>query len=75
MMNLTVLVNTNQTSTEVEDFDLFDLRDGLNVVAYSVMSSSKFEAFTALSLGMQLLILLPSSVRFPSPTIAPMRKY
>ena len=42
MLSLTVLMNTNHTSTELDDFEVFDLRDGLNVVAYSVMSSSKF---------------------------------
>ena len=64
-MNLTVLVNMNQTSTELEDFEVFDLRDGLNVVAYSVMSSSKFEAYTALSLCMKYAKLYQAEFDFP----------
>ena len=36
-MNLTVLANNIS-----ENFEVFDLRDGLNVVAYSVMSISKY---------------------------------
>ena len=35
--------NTSKSSTQLEDFEVFDLRDGLNVVAYSVMSSSKYD--------------------------------
>ena len=35
--------NTSKSSTQLEDFEVFDLRDVLNVVAYSVMSSSKYD--------------------------------
>ena len=33
--------NVSNDTTELEDFEEFDLRDGLNVAAYSIMSTSK----------------------------------
>ena len=42
MLNQTLFLNiADQNNTELEDFEVFDLRDGLNVAAYSIMSSSK----------------------------------
>ena len=32
---------TKDNSTKLEDFEVFDLRDALNVAAYSIMSASK----------------------------------
>ena len=42
MLNQTIFLNIAKQNNEViEDFEVFDLRDGLNVAAYSIMSSSK----------------------------------
>ena len=45
--------NTSKSSTQLDDFEVFDLRDGLNVVAYSVMSSSKYD-YIFFSFGNQM---------------------
>ena len=40
---------SNSTEEQLEDFEVFDLRDAMNVGAYSLMSASK-EIFKYLSL-------------------------
>ena len=51
-MNSSVNVHDNETSEDsLEDFEVFDLRDAINVGAYSMMSASRLITSSVLRVG------------------------
>ena len=52
VMNSSTNVHDNVTSEDsLEDFEVFDLRDAINVGAYSVMSASRLITSSVLRVG------------------------